>query len=322
MNGKLILNNYISRLLILALASGFALKAFVCSASESKFIAILLSDDEQAYSIPANSFSDSIDAAVEIFSLEGDVGRAQTVMKAILAKNPQAIFTLGAKASYVAKVWTEDKPEIPIIFAMVLNWEKYDLFENRANMVGIAADAAPGTQFAGLTTLVPEIKRIGVIYSEEHSAQIVNRAKRSAKLLGLDLVAEKIDEPKSFTRIVNKMMDKVDSFWVIGDPVVYTLENMEWFEKRCIKKQIICIGQSENIAKVGILLSVEPDLTNIGLQASAMVKDILQQRPNPKHMGVVPPLGTRIILNMHTAKRLGLTIDKNVLDMTSNIIGQ
>jgi len=309
-------------LFLAALAAANAFFAPSCPASERRSIAVLLSDDEKAYSVPAESFSDSIDFDVEIYSLEGNIDLAPKIMKTILEKNPMAIFTLGAKASYVAKVWTDDRPQLPIIFAMVLNWEKYGFFQNRDNIVGIAAEAAPGTQFANLTMIAPKAKRIGVIYSEEHSAQIIERAEESAKLLGLELIAEKIDDPRKFKRVANGIMDKVDGFWVIGDPVVYTLENMEWFEQRCIKKQIICIGQSENIAKIGILLAVEPDLTNIGLQASAIAKDILYNRQSRKYTGVVPPLGTRITLNMQTAERLGLSIDKNILDMASNIIGQ
>jgi len=109
---------------------------------------------------------------------------------------------------------------------------------------------------------------------------------------------------------------------MLADPVVYTLENVDWLEKRCAKDQIVCMGQSRNIAEIGILLAVNPDIANIGLQAASMAKSILLRHKPPEQIGVMPPLGTHLVLNAKTADMIGMSLNDTVMDMANEIIGR
>jgi ABC-type uncharacterized transport system substrate-binding protein len=81
-----------------------------------------------------------------------------------------------------------------------------------------------------------------------------------------------------------------------------------------------CIGQSVNIAKMGILLAIDPDLPHIGLQAAAIVKGILQHQKQPEDIGIVAPLGTNLILNLKTAARIGMTISEESQNLANILI--
>jgi ABC-type uncharacterized transport system substrate-binding protein len=230
------------------------------------------------------------------------------------------IFTLGAKASFIAKTWTVDRPDIPVLFAMVLNWRKYDLVDGQNNVSGITSDVAPGTQLANMMLFAPGIKRIGVIYSSEHSAEILTQARKAAAKLGLELEEREVARSKEFQRILKDMSGRIDAFWVLSDPIIYTLDNIAWLEKRCTHDRLVCVGQSENIAKLGMFLSVNPDIPTIGSQAATMAKRILAGKQSPRSIGVASPLGTRIILNMETVDKIGLSISQSAKDMANVII--
>jgi len=202
----------------------------------------------------------------------------------------------------------------------VLNWQRYDLLKGQDNIAGIAPDIEPGTQFANMTVFCPNVHRIGVIYSEEHSSRTVAEAGNAAAKLGVELVTQPISHPKDFERAYKKLAGRIDVFWILTDPVVYTLENVSWLEARCIKDRLACIGQSENIAKLGMLLAIDPDILSIGAQAASIAKSIILRDQNPKKIGVAPPLGTRIFLNMKTAREIGVTINSAALNITSEII--
>ncbi len=292
------------------------------SETELKFgpVAVLLSNEEEAYTMPVSTFINEVSFKVNVFNLHGDITRAKAVMAEILSQKPSLIFALGAKAAYIAKVWTRDRPDIPVVFAMVLNWQRYKLFEGQDNIAGIAYDVAPGTQFINMTLFSPNVQRIGVIYSKEHSSQTIEKAMESAEKLGLKLVARPISRPRNFKRAYKKISKQIEVFWIIADPVVYTLDNMSWLEEKCVKDSIICIGQSKNIAKLGVLLAMSPDTPNIGSQAASMAKSILLLNKNPKEIGVMPPLGTRLFLNVKTASKIGLVIEQYAMDMASEII--
>ncbi|MCP4689810.1 MAG: hypothetical protein GY859_17285, partial [Desulfobacterales bacterium] len=210
------------------------------SSGPGRSVAILLSEDIEAYNKPARAFEKEVGFPVEFFNLHGEVKNAKPVMKEILSRKPSLIYALGAKASYVAKVYTKDQPEIKVVFAMVLNWQKYKLLEGQDNIAGVEYNVAPGTQFINMTMITPNVRRIGVIYNKKHSSEVVARAQKDAEMLGLELVTTAIRQPKHFKLAFKKMEGRIDGFWIVADPGVFTIDNMYWLNERCLKNNIAC----------------------------------------------------------------------------------
>lgn len=314
MTGKLLRIN-----LIVALAFGFIINA-CCMAYGAGPVVVLLSDEEDAYTRPLTVFANEVDAPVAVYNLHGDITKNPDLENEIFSHEPALIFTLGAKAAYAAKLWTCSRQEIPVVFAMVLNWKKYGFSVGHDNIAGVATEVEPGTQFVNMTMFSPNVHRIGVVYSEEHSAEVVAKARKAAKLLGLELEEKTIRHPDEFRSAYKKMAHKIDGFWILSDPVMFTLENISWLEKRCIKDRLVCIGQSENVAKIGIMLGINPDYANIGSQAASIAKNILSGKQGPEEIGVMPPLGTRLYLNMNAADKIGLTISQSAINMANEVI--
>ena len=288
--------------------------------SNPSWIAVLLSDSEQAYDAPVRSFTDSVDKEVRIFNLHGDIRNDPGLKDRIFADNPALIFALGAKAAFVAKLWTEDRQDIPVLFAMVINWQKYKLLEGQNNMVGISSEVNPGNQFLNLSIFAPQVKRIGVIYSPEHSKEIVSQARKAVQMLGMELVERKIERGEDFRRSYRQLSSSIDGLWILNDPVTFTVDNMSWLEKRCVADQLVCIGQSRNLTEIGLLLSVRPDMGNIGAQAASMVKNIVDRGQSPDSIGVMAPLGTNIFVNSRTADRIGIKLSDQALSMATEVI--
>ena len=310
----------LTKLTVLMLLIAAIMGPYAALAGDEQPVVILLSDQEEAYSSPIEGFSFEIDMPVETFNLQGDIEKAPSVMARILAKKPRLIFALGAKAAMVSKVWTVNRPEIPVIFAMVLNWERYNLIAPHGNVAGIAYDIEPGTFLANLSMVSPASDTIGVIYNDEQSGRIVELARKAAAILNLKLIEKTVDRSQDFQRAFKSIADDIDSYWILTDPVVYTLENISWLEKRCLKNRLICIGPSENVAKLGVVLSVEPDVKNIGIQAASMARSILEHKQSPGKIGIMPPIGTRLFINNKTARKIGLQVNQNVLDNAAEVI--
>ena len=284
-------------------------------------IAILLSDSDEAFLQQATAFSYEVDLKTEVFNLQGDETHDPGLRARILATRPKLIYALGAKAAYAAKLWTRGRQEIPVIFAMVLNWQRYNLLDGNTNMTGIAAEIAPGTQFANMTMFSPTVKRIGLLYSR-YSIELLAQAKKEAALLGLELVAEPIEQPKDFQRGFKKLSGQINAFWVLNDPVLFTLENLDWLEDRCLKEKLFCVGQSKNLAKMGLTLSVNPEINQISVQAAAMAQNILLRGQRPIEIRVMEPLGTQLLVNSKTAEHIGLILSIQTLSMATSVIDQ
>lgn len=282
-------------------------------------VVVLLSDDEAAYSLPVETFRSAVKTPIRVFNLNGDVGRAAVVMTEILALDPSLLFTLGAKASYVAKVWTRERSDLPVLFAMVLNWQRYHLTQGQENVFGIDSSVEPGVQFAHMLMLSPSIKRIGVIYNSDLSTEMVTAARSAAQVFGVELVEQTVRRSSDLRRAYLEIGDRIDGLLILADPVVYTLDNVAWLQKRCMRDHLICVGQSENVAKTGILMAIDPDVPNLGAQAASMVRSVLSGRKSPRSIGVMPPLGTRLYLNLRTAHKIGLQPSRAAINMASDV---
>lgn len=313
MRGRLFLINLLAGLFLLSMA--LPLQA---GAVSSKVI-VLLSDEEFAYRQPLSHLEASFGMNLPVYNLHGNVENAPKVMTKVLAEKPELVVALGAKAAYVAKTWSKERPGFAVLFAMVLNWQRYNLLA-APNVAGIAAEVAAGTQLANLSVFSPQLKKLGVIYSDEFTADAIKEIREAAAILGIEIVEEKISHTKEFRLTFKKMSDKVDAFWLLADPLLYTLENVAWLKEQCIKDRLICMGPSSNIARAGILLAVDPDPSSIGEQTASLVRAILDGGREIKQIGVMQPLGTRVILNMRTAREIGLDIDKRRRDFADTVI--
>jgi len=298
----------------------FLLVPPLVAARQADHVAVLLSDKVESYTSPMAAFVDEIGLEVRTYNLHGDIRHDPQLPDRLLGAQPKLIFALGAKAAYAAKLWTRSRQNIPVIFAMVYNWQKYHLLNGQANMAGIASEIAPGTQFINLSMFAPTTTRIGVIYSISHSKQMVDKAREAATMLGLELMERQICSSKEFQLVYREIKRQIDGLWVLNDPLTYTLDNMAWVKDRCLKDSLVCMGQSHHLTEVGMLLSVLPDMTNIGSQAASMAKSIIVQGASPHSIGVMEPLGTHVLVNQRTADRIGLHLSSQAMSMATKVI--
>lgn len=312
-------NSMHKRVLLIFLMFGLLVGVPAPAAASDGPIAILLSDSETAYGQQVSIFSEEIGLPVQVFNLHGNLAHDPGLKEKLFAVKPALIFALGAKAAYAAKLWTHDRQDIPVLFAMVLNWQRYKLLDGNSNIAGIAAEISPGAQFVNMTMFLPSMRRIGLIYSPL-SATILSQAREAASLLGLELVAEPIDRSNDFKRAFKLLAGRIDAFWLLNDPVVYTLENMDWLENRCLKEKLFCVGQTQNLAKMGMAFTVNPDFAQLGGQVAAMARNILLHGQKPGEIGVMEPIGTQLFVNIKTAERIGLSVSPEVLDMATSVI--
>ncbi len=315
MAGKM-LRTKITHILLLLLL----IPAVAHGQADKGWVAMLLSDSDPAYASQVRVFSDSVAMEVRTFNLRGDIKADPTLKSRLLADPPALIFALGAKAAFAAKLWTRKQQDIPVLFAMVINWQKYRLLEGQTNMAGISSEINPGNQFLSLSMFAPKIRKIGVIVGRDFSAELLDQARQAAGMLGIELFERRIVSSKDYQLTYRKLADKVDGIWVLNDPSTYTIDNMDWLKERCVKDRMVCIGQRRNLAELGLMLSVQADMESIAVQAASMAKNILQRGQRPADIGIMEPLGTAISVNLRTAKRIGLQLSSHAMAMATEVI--
>ena len=213
--------------------------------------------------------------------------------------------------------------DIPVVFAMVINWRRLRLRDNPM-VTGISLKVPAEDQLTQLKLVASKVKRLGVIYNPAYSGDLVARAKEAAANVGVEIIAVAVKEPSELEDAWKKIKAKIDAFWMLRDPKVYTAKNRDVFQKllqEATELKFPFLGASQPFVKKGCLMAIDADYEALGFQAAALARNILENGVSPKSLDVEDPVGTRLTINLKAAEKIGLKLDPQILQVADEIVG-
>ncbi len=221
------------------------------------------------------------------------------VEQQILEARPDLILTVGRSALLAVR----DISEIPIVFLLVVAPEI--IIKDHDNITGVNLDIPAGLQFDELSRLLPDARRIGVIYNTAHSALDIQQARRDRP--DLQFVALNAQSTREVPALLDELSGRVDLIWLQPDVTVTTPQILESYFNFSFQNKIPVLAFSEKYLKNGAAIVVTFDLDAMGEQAAVMAARILLGTPVS---GVPPADITRVktIVNPTVAKKLQLDI--------------
>ena len=219
---------------------------------------------------------------------------------------PELILAIGVDA--LTKI--KEIEDIPIVYMMVLNPQTITFGEK--NISGISMTLSPERQVTTLLEVLPAIKKIGILYNPDRTANFIKGAVNAANNRGISLVTEKIQSTKEVPSALKNIQKTIDAFWMVPDITVYSPETIEFLFLLLLENQKPIISFSEKYVELGALMSISVDPFDIGNQAGEMAKAILS---NEGKRGVqrIDARKAVIVINLKIAKKMGITIDEKVL---------
>src|SRR3972149_8486161 len=171
----------------------------------------------------------------KIYDLKGDIDEGKRVIKNIKDNKlrPDLILAVGILATTLVK---EQFNNIPVIFCMVINHERFNL--EGANMTGISSEASIGVQFGVLKELLGTQKNVGVIYDPMKTGKIVSEADLVAKGIEFNLIKAEVGSESEVASALTGMVNKIDALWIIPDGTVVTKESLEIILKMSPKHRL------------------------------------------------------------------------------------
>ena len=273
-------------------------------------VAILKSADIAAYTQAVDSFKASMPAPSTFveYDLQGDIERGRKLARKIRASDATLVLAVGLKAALVAKLEIVD---IPVIYCMVLDPAKSGL--SAPNMTGIMLEIPIERQLSAMRSVLPRLKRIGVLYDPEKTANLVDVARRQARALGLEVVARQVRSEKEVPTILRALLPEIEALWLIPDSTVLTEESLSFLLATALDANVPVIGFSSALARSGALVGLSVQYEDVGLQAGRLAKKILLENYRP-FSTPFPPDRVRLALNLKTARFLGITIPSEVVE--------
>ncbi|GJQ58058.1 MAG: hypothetical protein SCALA701_08590 [Candidatus Scalindua sp.] len=238
-----------------------------------------------------------------IYNLNGKMKVGRKMVRNIEKEKPDIILTIGVLATTIAKEEIED---IPIIFCMVINHERYELIKQ--NITGISNEVAIESQLIGYQALVNSLRNVGVIYDPSNTGNIIDDAERQMKGIGIRLVKYEIKSPEMVGKALHALNGKIDALWILPDRTVVTKDSFNLIKTTTIENNIPLLCTNDVFVKAGALMAVFSDYAEIGRQAAQLANKILRL-PSKDSLGIIYPDTYKLAVNSRTAKKLGLNLD-------------
>lgn len=311
---------------VLALVVCSAMCPSAAAAERTCNIAVVKSWDLPEYNTALEGFFDvmakeKIKCDTTFYNLKGKVEDLDELAKQIRESKPDVIVTVGSRATSVI---SEKFDDIPIVFIMVLYPVASEFVPSMSNpgrnLTGAAMDVPIERQFRTLSEIVPKLRRIGVLYSPEETMPVIEEARRVAKSMNLELLAEEIhtesDVPDALKRLDKRNMD---ALWSVADGKVFSHPSTRYIIKYVVRRGIPFMGPHGGFVRAGALVALTADYRDCGRQAGEIIVRILNGT-NPSGIAVATPRTVKMGLNLQVASHIRLKIPQKIIDSASEVI--
>lgn len=176
--------------------------------------------------------------------------------------------------------------------------------------LAVYLDQPFGRQLDLLRLVLPEARRVGVLWGPESTAQQTTLVV-AAQARGMEVVGGSVTASSTLFSGLKSVLDEADVLLAVADPQVYNSTTISNILLATYRARLPVIAFSPAYVKAGALLAVYSTPRQIGVQAGALARTVLQG-------GAVPasqyPLEFSVAVNEHVARSLGMVLDEAALN--------
>jgi len=263
------------------------------------------------------------DIAIELRSVEGRPDQFLTAATELAKLPVDVIVTLDSQATQAAKQATTT---IPIVMAGIGDPVRAGFVTSLAHPGGnITGNTILGPEVAAkrlqlFKLAVPTISRVAFLWSPDNPSQTTypDEWKAAARALGVEMLLVAVRSFDEFDSAFAAMMrERPDAFTMTAD-YLHQL-HIGWIIDFLARNSLPGMYQVRENAIAGGLMSYGASLPDLVRRAAGYVHKILQGT-RPADLPVEQPTKFDLIVNLKTAKALGLTIPEPFLLLADEVI--
>ena len=258
--------------------------------------------------------------AIEYRWAEGRAEGAPELVAEFVGLKVDVIVTSGPN-TYAAKQATS---VIPIVFAITADPIATGLVASLSrpggNLTGLSfqiVDAA-SKRLQLLQEIVPHTRRVAILGNPTPVFKLeVAEIEKAARTLGLEVIVQEIRQREEIAPAIEALKGRADALYVQSAPFFNV--NNALINKSALSARLPTIhGTREQLGREG-LMSCGPDVTDLFRRSADFVDKILRGA-KPADLPVEQPTKWEFVINLTTAKALGLAISPNVLASADKVI--
>jgi len=260
--------------------------------------------------------------AIEYRWAEGRSSRAAEIAAEFVRLKVDVIVTYATSPVLAAKRATS---VIPIVFAAANDPVGAGLVASLArpdgNVTGLSVQQTDvaGKRLELLREVVPGLRRLAIMANIGNPGAVLEmgEAQVAARTLGLEVTTIEIRRGEDIEPGFNALKGQAEALYVCTDPLVIT--NRARIQTSAMGARLPTIYNSREHVETGGLMSYGPNFLDQWRRTAEIVDKILRGA-KPGDIPVEQPTKFDLVLNLTTAKALGLTIPPTLLARADEVI--
>jgi putative ABC transport system substrate-binding protein len=259
--------------------------------------------------------------AIEYRWSEGRAERTAEIAAEFVRLKVDVIVTVGSAVA----IFRRATSNIPIVFAVAVDPVGGGLVASLArpggNVTGLSvlqADLA-GKRLELLREVVPKLRRVAIMADAGYpdSVREAGNAEAAARRLGLDVAPFEIRRADDIAPAFEALKAQADALYLVSDALIAA--NRTRIITLALSARVPTILSYREWAQAGGLMSYGPKYAELFRRTADIVDKILHGT-KPGDIPVEQPTKFELVVNLTTAKALGLTIPESFLSLADEVI--
>jgi putative tryptophan/tyrosine transport system substrate-binding protein len=176
-----------------------------------------------------------------------------------------------------------------------------------------------GKRLELLRGVIPRLRRLAIMADIGNPASVLEmgEVQAAARTLGLEVTTSEIRRTEDIAPAIETLKSQTDALYVVSDALVAA--NRTRIITFALSARLPTIFGYRDYVKAGGLMSYGADFTDLFRRAADIVDEILHGA-KPGDIPIEQPTKFEFVLNLTTAKALGLTIPASFLSLADDLI--
>ena len=214
---------------------------------------------------------------------------------------------------------------IPIVFAVAIDPVGSGLVASLAkpggNVTGLSiqANELAGKRLELLREVLPQLRRLAIIFNADNTQPVLEmgETQAEARRLGLEVTPLAIRRAEDITPAFQALKTRADALYVAVDQLI--VANRMPIVTSALGERLPTIFSTSDFARDGALMSYGPNYSDLFRHSADYVDKILRGS-KPGDIPVEQPTKFELVINLTTAKTLGLTIPPTLIARADELI--
>jgi putative tryptophan/tyrosine transport system substrate-binding protein len=253
---------------------------------------------------------------------EGRTERFAEIAAEFVQRNVSIILTHNTPPTLAAKRATST---IPIVFATAGDPVETGIVSSLArpgrNITGLSSQAAEisSKRLELLRQVVPGLRRLATLadIGNPYATLNVSKTKDTARTLGIEVESFEIVRAEEIDSVFDALKGRADALYVLAVPLLFA--NRMHISSLALDARLPTLCDVREYVEAGGLMSYGPNWPSMWRHAADLVDKILRGA-KPAELPIEQPTEFDLVINLTTAKALGLMISDKLLALAETVI--